>query len=228
MPLRGEVERRPIAAERFDHAVKQRRRCVEPEAPGKAAFAPAAACAAPSGVVERGEGEQQHGGEDRRQQRQRPPDAEHREQRHQQRRQRGAEPEQRVQRQHRAVRAARKQALDQRVQRHHRRAEAEAERAGGDAQQREGRGRADQQRTRREQTPSTGGRRSIPAAARRACRADARATARSAEARIASATWGMNIAPYCAPDRLKPEGLAKIALAAGNVTSARPCTTPAR
>ena len=48
------------------------------------------------------------------------------------------------------------------------------------------------------------------------------------EARIAIATWGMNIAPYPAPERWKPVGLTKIALAAGNVTSAKPCTTPQR
>ena len=50
----------------------------------------------------------------------------------------------------------------------------------------------------------------------------------TAEAKMASATCGMNIAPYCALDKWKAVGLANIALAAGNVTSARPCITPQR
>ena len=50
----------------------------------------------------------------------------------------------------------------------------------------------------------------------------------TAEANIASTTCGTNIAPYCALDKWKPAGLVKIALAAGKVTSAKPCIAPHR
>jgi len=39
---------------------------------------------------------------------------------------------------------------------------------------------------------------------------------------MANATCGTNIVPYRALSKPKPSGLVKIALAAGNVTSARP------
>ncbi len=50
----------------------------------------------------------------------------------------------------------------------------------------------------------------------------------SAAANMAEATCGTNIAPYWALDKWKPVGPAKIALAAGKATSARPCIAPQR
>ena len=49
----------------------------------------------------------------------------------------------------------------------------------------------------------------------------------SAEARMASATCGTNIVPYRVLSKPNPSGLVKIELAAGNVTSAKPCTMAA-
>jgi hypothetical protein len=44
---------------------------------------------------------------------------------------------------------------------------------------------------------------------------------------MAVITWGRNSAPYCVLERSYSAGSVKIVLAAGKVTSATPCTTPA-
>jgi len=44
---------------------------------------------------------------------------------------------------------------------------------------------------------------------------------------IAVTTWGRNSVPYCVLERSYSDGFVRIVLAAGKVTSAMPCTTPA-
>ena len=44
---------------------------------------------------------------------------------------------------------------------------------------------------------------------------------------VAVTTWGRNSVPYCVFERSYSEGSVRMVLAAGNVTSAMPCTTPA-
>ena len=50
----------------------------------------------------------------------------------------------------------------------------------------------------------------------------------SSEKVIAVIAWGRNMAPYAALESPYSDELVKIELAAGKVTSATPCTTPAR
>lgn len=50
----------------------------------------------------------------------------------------------------------------------------------------------------------------------------------SSDVAIAVSTCGTNMAPYCVLLRSYPEGSVKIELAAGNVTSVMPWTSPAR
>ena len=224
--LGREVERRPVAAERFDHAVEQHRAAAyNQKRPRQAARGPGRVVRQPQGAPQRAD--QKHRDSSTHQQRQRPPGAEAVNSATSSGCQRRADAEQRVQQQHRPVGALGEEALDQRVQCHHGGAEAET--------------RALRWRRRAGRTPlarrSAAGwppaapwqadRRRGPAAARRAGRSVAPAAGRMPTPRIASTTCGMNIAPYCVPDRSKPVGLAKIVLAAGKVTSARPCKTPA-